>query len=218
MNSIEAKPLSQLDYLHFRQNFLPFLQLLFFQPITTNTVTQLKEAGNIAELAVMNLGGKYLQQFFAEVTEVQLQEQEAEFNRLFVGPGPILAPPWESVYSSREHLLFDEATFQVRELYHRFGKQFINENNEPDDHLVIELDFLHFLNNKGLQEGDVTLVDCQLAFLEEHLSRWVPRFCELILKHSDSLLYRGAALLLRDFVDEDLQSLREIKEALVDVR
>ena len=52
------------------------------------------------------------------------------------------APLWESVYLGKEHLLFEEVTLAVRECYHHYGLSFIREGNEPDDHIVIELEFL----------------------------------------------------------------------------
>ena len=70
-----------------------------------------------------------------------------DFNRLFVGPGEMLAAPWESVYRSKTKLTFQESTLQVRELYERFGVQAPAMHREPDDHLGLELAFVATLSD-----------------------------------------------------------------------
>jgi putative dimethyl sulfoxide reductase chaperone len=211
-----------IEYFKARQNFYSFLQYLFYEPISEQTIVQLKESGNLEELQNLNEAGKYLYQFFSNATVSQLQEQKDEFYRLFVGPETIIAPPWESVYRSKEGLLFEETTYQVRENYHEFGLRFVQENNEPDDHIAIELEFILHLNGLCLvasNDGQLDkLLDHQIQFLEQHMNQWIPAFCEKILNQTDSLLYKGAALLLRDFTRSDYESLMEIKEAFVYVR
>lgn len=220
MQTIDAAPL--LDYFKVRQNFYQFLQFLFFKPLSATTISELKDQGSFQGLQELNQGGEYLYQFFNRVTESELQEAEEEFNRLFLGPGMIVAPPWESVYRSKEQLLFDESTYQVRRCYHEFGLEFVRENNEPDDHITIELEFLMHVNNLCLQEADFAkldvLLDHQIDFLDQHIRQWIPAFCAKITKNTDSLLFKGAALLLEDFIESDYESLIEIKEALANVR
>ena len=99
-----------------------------------------------------------------------------DFNRLFVGPGEMLAAPWESVYRSKTKLTFQEPTLQVRALYERFGFEAPGIHREPDDHLGLELDFLGSLSSLAAQaarRGDgaqlAMSLETQQAFLEEHL-------------------------------------------------
>lgn len=217
----EIAPL--LDYCKARKHFYPLLQLLFYQPLSNQTMLQLKKSGNLQEFQNMDQGGQLLSQFFEQTCSTELQQiQEAEFNRLFVGPGPILASPWESVYRSKEHLLFDKTTYQVREQFHQFGLQFIHENNEPDDHLILELEFMAYLNDLCLQEEDseklAELLTKQIQFLDDHLCQWIPLFTDKIIKATNSDLYKGAGLLLHDFINFDAECLKEIKEELFNVR
>lgn len=205
------------DYFKARQNFYQFLQLLFFEPISKHVIIQLKDNGNLEELKALDEAGTFLYQFFDQASDADLLAQKEEFHRLFTGPETILAPPWESVYRSKEGLLFEETTYQVRELYHQYGLKFVGENNEPDDHIAIELEFLLYLNDLCLTETDdekvEKLLEQQIYFLEQHMQQWIPAFCEKILKNTDSSLYKGAALLLLYFMQSDYESLIEIKEA-----
>jgi TorA maturation chaperone TorD len=226
MQAIDYSMLTR--YLQLRQSYYQLLQLLFFKPLEKEAFWQIKNDRALDALNDIEMGGHQLYQFFTTATEEDLQKEKDEFNRLFVGPGEIVAPPWESVYTSREKLLFDEATFQVRKLYHQFGLRLVKENNEPDDHLVAELEFMLFLARQTEQIGSEfagefkeaqceslqELLQVQIDFLKDHLLAWIPQFTEKVIKHSNSLLYIGAALLLKEFIESETESLREIKEAL----
>lgn len=61
---------------------------------------------------------------------------------LFGTLGRPLAEPHESVWLSREHLLFEEQTLQVRACYRRYGLGLVDQGREPDDHIGFELLFL----------------------------------------------------------------------------
>ena len=127
-----------------------------------------------------------------------------DFNRLFVGPGEMLAPPWESVHRSRTKLTFQEPTLQVRAPYEAFGVQAPALHREPDDHLALELDFLATLSERAVEAGDRgdgdQLEGClraQQAFLRDHLLAWAPTCLALVEKHAETDYYRGAARLAR---------------------
>ncbi len=127
-----------------------------------------------------------------------------DFNRLFVGPGEMLAPPWESVYRSKTKLTFQEPTLQVRALYEEFGVQAPALHREPDDHLALELAFLATLSERAIEaaaRGDgEQLGRClraQQEFLHDHLLAWAPGCLALVEAHAETDYYRGAARLAR---------------------
>ncbi|MEH7111256.1 molecular chaperone TorD family protein [Neobacillus niacini] len=143
---------------------------------------------------------------------------QEEYKRLFVGPNALPAPLWESVYLGREHLLFEEVTLEVRDCYRQYGLSFIREGNEPEDHLVIELEFLSFLIQKTIESDDVEtkkkLLEDQHSFLTEHLLKWCPSFCELLSKSTSFELYQGAAQLLAEYLNLENELITALKEAL----
>ncbi|MFO8076871.1 MAG: molecular chaperone TorD family protein [Egibacteraceae bacterium] len=125
-----------------------------------------------------------------------------DHRRLFVGPGRVLAPPWESVYRSTDHLVFDVQTAAVRAFYGRFGLQAPNLQREPDDHLGLELAFmLHLATSalSALERADeaavAVLLDAQRDFLAEHLLRWAPACFARMDEHADTAYFRGVARL-----------------------
>jgi putative dimethyl sulfoxide reductase chaperone len=151
-------------------------------------------------------------------SETLLKEAVSEYNDLFVGPNPLPAPLWESVYLGREHILFDEQTLKARTFYRKYGLNFIFENNQPDDHIAVELEFLAYLIRASLESESVSalneLMKDQLSFMNSHLGNWVPSFCGRLLKGTEHPLYQGLASLLKDFIGLELETAEFLEEWL----
>lgn len=148
--------------------------------------------------------------------EAILEQLKADYNRLFVGPNHLLAPPWESVYLTEERLTFDQMTLDVREFYRRHDLEFALLNKEPDDHFGVELEFMAELINRQLQhieKGQVDeahyLVKEQKAFLREHLTQWTPHFTQSVLESAQTDYYQGLARLAHDFIAWDYELLNQ---------
>ncbi|WP_160721104.1 TorD/DmsD family molecular chaperone [Bacillus sp. USDA818B3_A] len=215
----ESVQIQLQPFLLARSNFYQFLHLLFAEPIDDDRLTELSKAGKFNDLKFDHEGGKILADFFENMTRNKnVMTEKEEYRRLFIGPGTLIAPPWESYYRSEEGLLFEEWTFQIRELFHQYGLQNIHENNEPDDSLFLELEFMIFLIHLSLQTEETKeikdLISSQIHLLKDHMTIWIPEFCQRIIDHSNSRLYIGAAMLLKEFLIFDLTSLLEVKEAL----
>lgn len=128
----------------------------------------------------------------------------ADHTRLFVGPGPMKACPWESVHRSEEGLTFEAETLQVRRAYAEAGFEAPALNREPDDHIGLELAFLGELAVAALdarEGGDAAAEAFALsaagAFVRDHLGVWAPGFADLVIEHAATDLYRAAGHLLR---------------------
>ncbi|HKZ83677.1 MAG TPA: molecular chaperone TorD family protein [Anaerolineae bacterium] len=133
----------------------------------------------------------------------------AGYTRLFIGPGKVLAPPWESVYFNEERLTFQEQTLQVRAWYRRFGLEAEKLHNEPDDHIGLELSFLAHLAQLALdalerqdQPAVDELLEAQRRFLSEHLLRWAPAWCDQVAQHARTDFFHGIALLTKGALKE----------------
>lgn len=149
------------------------------------------------------------------LADEEIQSLRSEQFMLLTGVGRAIAPAWESIYLSREHLIFQEQTIQVRRWYARFGLQFERLNNEPDDHIGIELSFIAHLAGLALEalaDGDEArlneLLQSQRDFLSEHLLRWAPAWVNLMLEHARSDYFRGLALLTQGVLQAAAQELR----------
>lgn len=166
------------------------------------------EGISLMEKYVESIGGK-------EVTE----SLAVEFTRLFRGvkPGYGPPPPYESVYKKSEHVM-SEATSEVLEKYRKSGLTVARElEGEPPDHISFELYFLSYLCNReaeSLRTNDENRAYEYRAqkneFLQEHVIKWVPSFCERILKESKNDFYKGAAKLTKEFVVLDFNEFNSI--------
>lgn len=128
----------------------------------------------------------------------------ADHRRLFIGPRPLHAAPWESVYRSREGLVFEAQTIAVRQAYRRFGLQAPRLNEEPDDHIALEASFISTLCVRALEalaEGrhqDATrFIDGVGSFATEHLRVWLPEFLDRVDRYADTDYHLGIAALTR---------------------
>jgi TorA maturation chaperone TorD len=106
------------------------------------------------------------------------EEVEFVYNKLFVGPMALLAPPYASCYLAPEPQLMAESTLKVRRLYEMAGLASPLEGLLPDDHLGVELDaalgLLTIVQRCNAEEPRALW----RYFLNEHLGAWVPRFLD----------------------------------------
>jgi TorA maturation chaperone TorD len=133
------------------------------------------------------------------ISEHDFQQIKMDYTKLFIGLDNLLTAPWESVYFNRERLVFQEQTLQVREWYARFGLQAEKINQEPDDHIGLEMLFIAHLASCALQTMEEDALQCeellqaQREFLTEHLLRWGPAWAKLVKQHAETDFYRGIA-------------------------
>ncbi len=155
-----------------------------------------------AEQAEMQRGLELLQRWTSEnhsgISETEMKAMLRDQLHLFIGTDRVLAPLWESVYFSKQRLVFQEQTLQVREWYARFNLQLERLNREPDDHIGLELLFIAQLATRAVQAMDGNeqetaeeLRHAEREFLVEHLLRWGPAWAKLVEKHAQTDFYRG---------------------------
>lgn len=140
-----------------------------------------------------------------------------DFTRLFVGPGNVEVEPWESVYLSKDRVLFQPSTLEVRRSYVEQGLLPQNYPKVADDHIALELDFMASLADKALrahlandeEERDRRLIAAK-AFLEQHLLVWVPAFAEKLRQVPHGQFYCLIGDLLQAYLHEDLEAIEEI--------
>lgn len=111
-------------------------------------------------------------------TETNWQDVEYAFNRLFVGPEAVPAPPYSSVYLDAEPLLMGSSTLAMRDLLRELQLT-VPDAGQPDDFLAYELDAWLVLA-RLCETDDAALREALLSTLEwltrEHMGRWLPLF------------------------------------------
>ena len=134
---------------------------------------------------------------------------EWDYMRLFIGVGKTHAPPFESVYLSEEHILFERETLEVRQWYAKYGLRVPQLHVVPDDHIGYELFFVARLSDRVaslLDSGETEAAtavreDCR-RFVETHPHRWVDLFVSRILGHAQTDFYAAIGLMTRSVVQQ----------------
>ena len=111
------------------------------------------------------------------------EQTEFAFNRLFVGPMALEAPPYASIYLEDEPQVMGRTTMLVRSVYEMIGLVSPWKNTLPDDHVSLELDAamaLHRLYQVATSPVRGQVEELRGFFLEEHVQVWMPRFCARI--------------------------------------
>lgn len=112
-----------------------------------------------------------------------------EYRRLFVGPGALPAPPWGSVYTDRDSVIFGESTLALRAWMRRVGVAPLADERMPEDHIGLMLALLAFL-----AEERPELVE---EYLREHLLPRAPHYLEALEAAAEHPFYQGLASLTR---------------------
>lgn len=133
-----------------------------------------------------------------------------DYNRLFWGPDHILVPPWESIYCTKEKLLFGKSEIAVRRYYQLFGLK-VNDR-EPADHLSIELSFMARLCAIGISDAKriFTVLENQKNFLEDHLSQWVPILADEVLNKAKTTFWSALTVFVYRWLENDLSEVKKV--------
>lgn len=125
-----------------------------------------------------------------------------EFRRLFVGPAPKPAPPWGSVYTDRECVIFGESTLDLRSWMRTRGIARLGGTEEPEDHIGLLLILMAWLaRHKPL------LLD---EFLRLHLLTWSSHFLAQLGEAAKHPFYVGLAYLTKASL-EGIMSARAVR-------
>ena len=123
--------------------------------------------------------------------------------------------PYETAWRKGERSM---QQWEVKKLYQMFGLEPNPELNELPDHLINELEFMHFLSHQAVEANRGLLADgdsrkqyvhAQKDFLERHLSLWVPKFCSVLQEKIDEPFYINLAVITARFIMDDLDWVRE---------
>ena len=138
--------------------------------------------------------------------EVLRKDLAADYNQLFLGMSPHPVAPYESVYTSDEGLLMQEARDEMVALYNQYGLSVDKAFDLPEDHLGLEFELAAHLATRSLEalEAHNDEEAQQLAadldeFVREHLS-WVDAFSADVQKHAHTAFYYNLADLTRQAV------------------
>ena len=125
-----------------------------------------------------------------------------DFAHIFLGPWKHF-PPYESFY----YLDPEEVSGSKKKIvesvqsFYASAGLFLDINTTMlPDHLSAELVFMSYL-------AENSLVEHQKRFLESHLVKWVPRYCDAVSIHANTIFYKEVANLLKEFILSESEQL-----------
>ncbi|MBP6121192.1 MULTISPECIES: TorD/DmsD family molecular chaperone [Providencia] len=218
----------ELDYLYARQFAYDVLRRLLMEEPTVELLIYLRDEG----LSLFPVDGE-LPAIEGAITamkqDLQTRELQAgtdgfenlhwDFTRLFIGPDSPPAAPWESTYVSRDKLLFQQCTLDVKTFYQKNGFNLPKGDVEAADHIGYELDFLWNLSERALQifenESEFndplfTLLRTSNDFMEAHLLAFITPFCRELNNHAETEFYRQLSTLLEVFLRNDVKKINKL--------
>lgn len=130
---------------------------------------------------------------------------ENDFLRLFIGLPHPLAPPYESVYLGKDHLLCEQPMLAVRQAYQQNGFVLAKTIRLPDDHIGLQLCFVAHLLGGQAQDPRRSTPQVHAAlggFLSNHLSLWIADFAQKVETHAHTSFYVAIAKLTLQMIGE----------------
>lgn len=112
-----------------------------------------------------------------------------EYRRLFVGPNKKPAPPWGSVYTDRECVVFGESTLALRAWMRAHGVERTSDERTPEDHIGLMLGLLGWLARERPE-----LVE---EYLRDHLLTWSSHYLGQLEDAAEHPFYESLARLTR---------------------
>lgn len=132
-----------------------------------------------------------------------------------------VAYPYESVYTSPDRLLMQDARDAVLAAYRSEMIALVNEHNEPEDHMGFELAFCAVLLRRAVEAltaGNIAraieLVEKERTFVRDHLGVWAPEFAADVKRIAQTGFYRALADILLGYLEVDAATMEAVAAEL----
>ncbi len=192
-----AADLRLLSILHDREPRAEFIEALAACPLQDQLSLVLQKEG----------GKTALEAFDAAVAALPVPIDQAALDALATDYACVYlrytyrASPTESVWLDKDGLERQEPMLAVRNWYRRYSLQINDWAKRPDDHLVLQLQFIAFLLEEN-QNGALPDLKASAQFLDEHLLRWIGRFADQLKKTGARPFFIGLAGVTAAYLDE----------------
>ncbi len=190
-----------------RSYYYGFLSTVYLQEPTREFIKSLKASNFLDDLNNSDL--RFNKTINNDVSDNHLNNLVLEYTRLFIGPGKHISP-YESVYKDNEDALWSETTVEVKNFIESSGLEYSYNWSGLPDHIGVELEFMQRLTchekeawSREDKETAIRCLEFEKKFVDEHLSQWVPIFCNKVKEETQTAFYREIAELTRQFIDFD---------------
>jgi len=198
-----------MDVARQRSHIYGLLATFYRQEVTSDFLKQIKDPQFLGVFS--DLGLELGQDLFEKPEESVLEEMSVEYARLFLGPGKHISPH-ESVHLPEEEggtgQLWGKPAVKVKKFIEASGLEYKSEYSGLPDHISVELEFMQHLTLREAQaweedgrKGSEFYLKIEEVFIEEHLTHWIPIFCEKVKEETEMPFYKGMAALTKKFIE-----------------
>nr|CBH37845.1 conserved hypothetical protein, cytoplasmic chaperone TorD family [uncultured archaeon] len=216
--------MSEKGILETRRNFYALLYRMYLEQPSREFVDDLMNERfyfpDLISDEELSEGFKLVREFVGKSKDKAIDELHkdlvGEYTRLFIGPHRLPVQPYESWWVDGK--LMGESLLKVKQVYRKAGIAKVNEYAEPEDHIAFELRFMHYLCEEELSaDTEERIAEClnmQKEYLNDHLLRWVPDFCDALTECELSDFYKGIARLTKGFILLEEAVIEELLETV----
>ena len=217
-----------LDFFDANAETYRFLSQMLLKELTQEAIDELscaewpEDTGNDH----LDRGYDLLRRYFAFSEGDRRSQLAVEYARIFLAAGVYAreketAVPYESVFTSEEHVVMGESRDQVVAWFAEDGFQVDPELHEPEDHLSFELEYLSVMNERAGsllrandRDGLALNVRRQASFIDAHLSNWIGPLASVASEYAKTAFYLGMLEVTQGALEQTRAMLGEIYEHL----
>lgn len=207
-----------------RAAFCRFLASLYLYELTDEQIEAFAHIEIAGDGTAIDEGLRAIKEYLRHRHGGTRQELAVDYARVFLGAGSydrILAPPYESVFTSEEGLLFQDSYHEVYRLYRQNSVRKSPGYDFPDDHLSYLCEFQALLASRAVRALETNDAECALEqvrlsqhVLHDHILSWFDDFEELALHLVKTRFYRGVLKMSKGFFLFDAEVLADMAEEL----
>ena len=201
-----------------RSNVYGLLANVFREEPSEAFLSKLRGPEFSGSLHALNLS---LDEMFEDTSYEQLVENLAvEFTRLFIGPSNHISPHESMHMDARfgeKKSLWGDQTVAVKKFMEAAGLKVDDSFGGMPDHISAELEFMQRLIQaeadawtKEEDELGYNILDIEKRFYDEHLSQWVPRFCDTVLELTDHVFYIQFCEVMKSYMNFEQENLQDL--------
>ena len=211
-----------------------------FYRFASNALLHEFTEGQIAELKTMKVdegASEEMRDAFASIRRYLAHsgadprtDLAVDYATVFLSAGVydgLTAEPYESVFTSEDQLMMQDARDEVVAVYRSQGIDVDPELHMPEDHLGLELDFLstmstrtaEYIHEADAADGDygkvAVAVLIQRDFIANHILNWLDQLIEKVDEFADLPVYPAIMRIIRSQAQQDIDFLDEVHTALM---
>lgn len=211
-----SKPKHMAEIAKHRSNIYALLAAIYHKEVTPALLKQIKEPQFLEVLS--ELGAKLEDDVLKGSEDKLIEDLAVEYTRLFLGPGKHISPH-ESVHHERDDgdwgRLWGKSTVEVKKFIEASGLEYKSEYSGLPDHISVELEFMQKVTEREAQawegkdkDGAIYCLKIEKKFMDDHLKKWIPIFCDKIIAETESSFYKGMAKLTKKFIEFESEEIK----------